>query len=279
MSTKKYAVIGHPIGHSLSPFIHEKLFKLDNIDAKYFAIDVSSLEKDYDTVLKKLDGYNVTIPHKLSIINKLDKISNKSKLCNSVNTVKNDELCKGYTTDGYGFLSAVKAKCGGKIPKDVLIFGYGGAARAIAFECIENGCSVSFAVREKSIVNCKKLTKEINEKLGITCDIYSTENIPENRTFSLLVNATPVGMYPNTDACIANDEIIKNSEAVFDAVYNPLETVLLKKAKEAGKNAIGSVEMLVYQAAKAHEIWVNAKYNDDDLQKICRETEEKLKEC
>ena len=84
-------------------------------------------------------------------------------------------------------------------------------------------------------------------------------------------------MYPNTEGCVASDEIIAKSEAVFDAVYNPLETVLLRKAREMKKNAIGSVEMLVYQAAKAHEIWVGAKYSDADLQKICRKAEDKLK--
>ncbi len=277
MSTKKYAVIGHPIGHSLSPFIHEKLFKLDDIEATYTALDIEDLSKDYESTLKKLDGYNVTIPHKLSIINKLDKISEKAKLTGSVNTVKNGLVSEGFTTDGFGFVSAVKAKCDGRIPKDVLIFGYGGASRAIAFECIENDCNVSFAVREKSIDNCRKLTDEIFEKLNVECDVFSTDNIPCDKTFSLLVNATPVGMYPNTEGCICSDEIIKRSEAVFDAVYNPLETVLLKKAKEYGKNAIGSVEMLVYQAAKAHEIWVGAQYSDADLQKICRDTEDKLR--
>ena len=277
MSTKNFAVIGHPIGHSLSPFIHQKLFELDKIDANYIALDVESLDKDYDSVLRKLDGYNVTIPHKQDIISKLDGVSQKALLCNSVNTVRNGDTSEGFTTDGYGFVSAVKAKCDGTIPKDVLIYGYGGASRAIAFECIENGCTVSFAVREKSLNNCLALCNEISEKLGVKTEAFAIGKIPSDRHFSLLVNATPVGMYPNVDACVADDEIIKNCEAVFDAVYNPLETVLLRKAKEMGKNAIGSIEMLVYQAAKAHEIWVGAKYNDADLQAICRLTEDKLR--
>lgn len=277
MSTKKYAVVGHPISHSLSPFIHKKLFELDNIDAEYIALDVENLDKDYDTILRALDGYNVTIPHKQNIITKLDLVSKKAKLSGSVNTVKNGELSKGYTTDGYGFLCAVKAKCGGVLPKDVLIFGYGGAARAIAFECIENGCKVSFAVRKNSIKNCGKLSEEIRSKLNVSVDIFALDEIPHDLTFSLLVNATPVGMYPNTDGCVADDDIIKKCDAVFDSVYNPLETVLLRKAREYVKNAIGSVEMLVYQAAKAHEIWVGSKYEDSDLQDICRKTEDKLR--
>lgn len=277
MNTKKYAVIGHPIGHSLSPFIHEKLFELDNVDASYVALDVGNLDTDYEETLKTLDGYNVTIPHKQNIISKLDVISEKAKLSNSVNTVKNGDKSYGYTTDGYGFVAAVSAKCNGTIPKDILIFGCGGAARAISFECMLSGCVVSFAVREADLEMCYALRDEISSKLNISCDVFSTDNIPKDKTFSLLVNATPVGMYPNIEGCIISDDIIKNSDAVFDAVYNPLETVLLKKAKQYGKNAIGSIEMLVYQAAKAHEIWVGARYNDEDLQRICRQTEDKLK--
>ena len=277
MSTKKYAVIGHPIGHSLSPFIHEKLFEIDKIDAQYVALDIADLDIEYSQKLRTLDGYNVTIPHKQNIITKLDRISEKATLCNSVNTVKNTDKAEGYTTDGFGFSAAVKAKCNGVLPKNVLIFGYGGAARAIAFECIQNGCSVHFAVREQSIDNALVLAKEINTKLSVTSNVYPTDNIPDDVQFDLVVNATPVGMYPNTDACVVPDSIIKKASAVFDSVYNPLETVLLKKAKVYGKNAIGSIDMLVYLAAKAHEIWVCAKYTDSQLQTICKLTADKLR--
>ena len=276
MNTQKYAVIGHPIAHSLSPFIHEFLFEIDGIDASYVTLDICDLDNEYDEKLSVLSGYNVTIPYKIDIIKKLSKISKKASLCNSVNTVKNGEYAQGFTTDGYGFATAVKAKTGGVLPKEVLIYGYGGAARAIAFECIEEGCNISFAVREGSVENCKELKNEIFKKLSVTVNVYSLNDIPKDKKFSLLVNATPVGMHPNVDACVADDEIIKNAEAVFDAVYNPLETLLLKKAKEYSKIAIGSVEMLVYQAAKAHEIWVNGKYTDEQLQEICDKVKEKL---
>ena len=277
MDTKNYAVIGHPIGHSLSPYIHSELFRLDGINASYVALDVENLDKDFEEKLKALDGYNVTIPYKQEIISKLGKISEKAKLSNSVNTVKNGEIIEGFTTDGFGFVSAVSAKCNGTVPKDILIFGCGGAARAICFECLLSGCSISFAVRKDDLKICNELALEIKEKLDINCDVFTTDDIPKDKHFSLLVNATPVGMYPNIEGCVASDEIIKECDAVFDAVYNPLETVLLRKAKEMGKNAIGSIDMLVYQAAKAHEIWVGAQYNDADLQKICEMTKDKLR--
>ncbi len=279
MSTKKYAVIGHPIGHSLSPFIHENLFKLDNIDAKYIAIDIDDLHTQYDTILKDLDGYNVTIPYKQDIITKINHLSPKAQLCNSVNTVKNlDGKAYGYTTDGYGFLQAVKSKLNGELPADVLIYGCGGVARAISFECIAQGCNVRFAVRSSSLNKCKSLIDEIYSKLGVLCEYSSLENIDKDKNTDLIVNGTPVGMYPYTDGCVASDDIIKKSKVVFDAVYNPLETTLLKKAESFGKKALGSIDMLVYQAAKAHEIWVGATYDDTQLQLIYSKTADKLRD-
>ena len=97
MSNQQYAVIGHPISHSLSPFIHELLFKIDNIDAGYVALDICDLENEYDEKLSILSGYNVTIPYKIDIIRKLSKISEKASLCNSVNTVKNGEYMEDIT--------------------------------------------------------------------------------------------------------------------------------------------------------------------------------------
>lgn len=276
MSTDKYAVIGHPIGHSLSPFIHEKLFELNNVSAQYVALDVADLDKDYKSTLKGLKGYNVTIPYKQDIIAKLDKISDKAELCGSVNTVKNSEFATGYTTDGYGFVSAVKSQCS-EIPHYVTIFGCGGAARAIAYECLLLGLELNFIVRDKSIDKCNVLKDEIQSKLGKTVSVYTDTQADDIKHIGLIVNATPVGMYPHTDFCVASDEIIKKADAVFDCVYNPLETMLLKKAKEFGKVAVSSVDMLVYQASKAHEIWLGVRYSDHDLQNICELTKQKLR--
>lgn len=276
MGTDKYAVIGHPIGHSLSPFIHKKLFELDNVSAQYVALDVADLDKEYISTLRTLCGYNVTIPYKQDIIKNLDAISDKAELCGSVNTVKNGEIATGYTTDGYGFVSAVKSQCG-EIPRNVTIFGCGGAARAIAYECLQLGLELNFIVREKSVDKCNLLKDEIYKKLNKTVNVYCDTQCDDIKNIGLLVNATPVGMHPNVDACVASDEIINKSEAVFDAVYNPLETVLFKKAAEFGKVAVGSVDMLVYQAAKAHEIWLGATYKDQDLQKICEQTKDRLR--
>lgn len=273
MKTFNFAVIGHPIGHTLSPFIHEKLFALDKINATYNALDVLSLDSEYENVLKKLNGYNVTIPYKEEIIKKLDVLSEKANLCSSVNTVKNDDKAYGYTTDGYGFIRAVNSKFKGESFKKVLIYGCGGASRAIAFECALNGCELSFNVREKSVKKAQILCDELTQKLGTKTSVLTND---KDESFDLLVNATPVGMHPNTNGCIASDTAISNSKAVFDAVYNPLETTLIKKAKENKKIVASSLDMLVYQAAKAHEIWVGATYTDDELLHIIEQTKELL---
>ena len=112
MGTKKYAVIGHPIGHTMSPFIHNRLFALSGIDAEYTKLDITpeNLNNEYNAVLSKLDGYNITIPHKQNIIPLIDKIDSKAKMYGSVNTVSNNcGISTGYTTDPDGFLKALAA--------------------------------------------------------------------------------------------------------------------------------------------------------------------------
>ena len=153
MSTKKYAVIGHPIGHTMSPFIHTKLFELAGIDAVYTKLDVApeSLGYEYDHILSKLSGYNITIPHKQNIIQYLDEIDEKANMYGSVNTVDNrDYTAKGYTTDPDGFLKALdaaKIKLNGR----VVILGCGGVARTMAYEVVLKNIPVLFAVRLEDV--------------------------------------------------------------------------------------------------------------------------------
>ena len=112
MSTKKFAVIGHPIGHTMSPFIHKRLFELAGIEAEYTKLDISpdNLAEEYKNTLSKLDGYNITIPHKQNIISLIDQIDDKAKMYGSVNTVANrNGIATGYTTDPDGFLKALEA--------------------------------------------------------------------------------------------------------------------------------------------------------------------------
>lgn len=282
MKKKKYAVIGHPIGHTMSPFIHNRLFELEGIDADYSVFDITpeELTMKYREELVNLDGYNITIPHKQTIIPLLNSLDKKAEMYGSVNTVNNvNGISKGYTTDPNGFLKALDAY---NIPlkHNVVIVGTGGVARVMAFEAAIAGCALTIAVRESDLHDVAALAAELKLKVaGVsvdTCKISRLDHF-EKSTIDLLVNATPVGMYPNEDACPIEDDVISKCAHVFDAVYNPLETKLVKKARANGAVAEGGISMLVWQAVVSHEIWNGTSFNKADIEKICRDSAEELK--
>ena len=147
MLKKKYAVIGHPIGHTMSPFIHKRLFKLADIDGEYSVLDIAP--EELGTKINELDelsGYNVTIPNKSAVIPFMNRLDKRAELYGSVNTVKNGEIREGYTTDPDGFLKALQA-AGIVLGGNVLILGCGGVARIFACEAAITGADVTVAIR------------------------------------------------------------------------------------------------------------------------------------
>ncbi len=265
--TGNFAVIGHPIGHTMSPFIHKKLFSLKGIDVQYSALDIypSSLSDSIFHTLSSLDGFNVTIPHKEAIIPLLSGIDESAQKYNAVNCVRNDGgKLYGCSTDAYGFTKALEAN-GVSLSGDVLILGAGGAARTLAREASDNGCHLTIAVRSTSIEKANELKSWLSANGG-KAEVTSLDKI--SGRFNLCVNATPVGMYPNTDNAAVGTAVLSKCSAVFDAVYNPNETKLLKLAKSLGLKCVGGMEMLVWQAVKAHEFWYNAKFSADEVSKI-----------
>lgn len=277
MSTKKFAVIGHPIGHTMSPFIHTRLFALSGIDAEYTKLDIApeNLAQEYQKTLLKLDGYNITIPHKQNIIPLIDEIDSKAKMYGSVNTVANrDGIAKGYTTDPDGFLKALDAS-GIVLSGRVVILGCGGVARTMAYEVALKNLPVLFAVRIEDVKIAESLCEEIKNTISGAKAEYCT--IPQlEGDIDVLVNATPIGMFPSVEAQPVSDEIINKSANVFDAVYNPLETVLIKKAKANGANAVGGMSMLVWQAVVSHEHWDGSTYAVEDINKLCLDSANEL---
>lgn len=281
MKKKHFALIGHPIEHTMSPFIHQRLFELSNVDASYEVLNISPYDlKNAFPALQKFDGFNVTLPHKREIIYYLNELSKKGILCGTINTVKNISLEKrrysiGFTTDPKGFLkSLTEAKI--KLMGRVVILGCGGAARAIAYEVAAAGCETIIAVRHKSL----------NKATSLAGDIYTNILSPNIQTcliselsghIDLLINATPVGMYPNISDCIVEHDIIKNCSNVFDVIYNPDETVLIKTAKSLGINAVNGVSMLVWQAVYSHKIWNNSTFKSDDIKQLCEDTTKEMK--
>ncbi len=268
----KFGLIGHPLGHSMSPLIHEKLFKLSGIsDSSYELIDIApeNLSTDVEN-LKQLRGFNITIPHKTAIIPFTDSLAESAQRYNSVNCIHNDNgKFIGYNTDCDGFLrSAQLLPIGG----DVLILGCGGVGRMIAIETALHGANITLAVIPQDIQTAQLLMAEILSKCADAS--VRIELISEvNGKYDLLINATPVGMFPKTDACAVSDDVIKNSASVFDVIYNPTETLLMKKARAMGKTAVGGAAMLVYQAVKAHEIWYGGEFNPEDISGIIADVE------
>lgn len=267
----RFALIGHPLGHSMSPLIHERLFALSGLEASYELIDIDPKNiADSRELLESLRGLNVTIPHKQAVIQLVDQLGESAQRYNSVNCISNiNGSLTGYNTDCDGFLLSAQ---GLPISGNVAILGCGGVGRMIAIEAARHGGSITLAVIPQDIKNAQLLMAEILAKCsGVSVRIQDISEL--EGCFDLLINATPVGMYPNTDACAVSDRVIESSGSVFDVIYNPTETLLTKKARALGKKAVGGAAMLVYQAVKAHEIWYGGSFAAEDIAGIITDVE------
>lgn len=270
---KKYALIGHPLGHSMSPLIHYKLFGFSGCEECVYELTDISPEELSDKLgyLKSLEGFNITIPHKTAVIPMLDGLAESAERYGAVNCVKNDSgRLTGYNTDCDGFLKSVE---GFPLNGKVLLLGCGGAGRMMGIEAALHGAELTIAVRRSSVKKAQLLMAEILAKCEKSTIKITNINEIEGR-FDVLLNSTPVGMYPNTDSCPVNDNVIENCDYFFDAVYNPTETILIKKAKALGKTAVGGAAMLVYQAVKAHEIWDGSLYTPEQISAVISDTEQ-----
>jgi shikimate dehydrogenase len=215
LSGKKFCLIGYPLGHSISPEIHRRLFGLSGIDAEYSLIEISpeNFETNIDC-LKTLDGFNVTIPHKQRILPCLDEIDPRARRYGAVNTVKCGGKLSGFNTDVEGFLRAL-ASAGIALSGRVLLCGAGGAARMMACEALDCGCSLVVATRSvesarSCVLDLKKLYPESNIEAQLLQDVQGS--------FDLILNGTPVGMYPHEDGCPVAPNVAQSALAVFDAV-------------------------------------------------------------
>ena len=262
----------------MSPFIHKRLFELAGIDADYTKFDIApeNLAAEYEKTLKQLDGYNITIPHKQSIIPLIDGLDDKAKMYGSVNTVANiGGKATGYTTDPDGFIKAIEA-AGISLDGRIMILGCGAVARTMAYEIALRHKPFEFAVRREDVGKAGLLCLDITRKLpetevsfGLIDQIIGTVDV--------LINATPVGMYPNVDEQPIHNCAIGRCGAVFDAIYNPLETALVKRARANGAKAEGGMSMLVWQAVVAHQIWDGSEYDKKDIDKLVLDAAEQLR--
>lgn len=274
-STNIVGLIGHPVEHSFSPPMHNAAFKKLNMDYAYVAFDVNP--KDLKNAINgacglNIKGFNVTIPHKINVMNYLDEIDGIAQLIGAVNTIDFKNL-KGYNTDGIGAIKAIEEVTSVK-DKNVLVAGAGGASRAISFYLAKYG------VNSLTILN--RNTQKADNLIG---DVLKSELITNAKSDSIskindyikdtdiLINTTPVGMYPNIDDNpITTSEFMHEDLVVFDAVYNPLETTLLKQAIKAGAKPVYGIKMLLYQGAESFEIWTGKKAPIDVMEEALKNT-------
>lgn len=260
--TQICALIGDPVEHTMSPAMHNAAFKKLRLDYTYIPFRVKATELEQAVAgLRALNvrGFNVTIPHKVSVIPLLDELDPAAGKIGAVNTVVNDRgKLKGYNTDGEGFLRALIEKGIELEGKNVVVLGAGGASRAISYVLAENGARLTIFNRRQELDWAENIARLIKKELGMGVTVL--ELIPGQlsaalATADVLVNATSVGMSPLGDKTPVPAALLKRSLTVFDIVYNPLETRLLREAKVAGARVIGGVEMLAWQGALAFEKW------------------------
>jgi shikimate dehydrogenase len=246
---KKYAVIGNPIGHSLSPIMHNAAFKELGVDAHYEALEVEHLERSYNHLKKTYSGINITIPHKVAIMDLIDEMEMMADLVGALNCVDFRESAKGFNTDIIGAIDALKTQVPKLENKKILVLGAGGAARAVVYGCALERAKVTLHNRTKE--KAQNLADHVKEGMNANVNIVDEYDLND---FDILVNTTSVGMFPEVDACPIDCEIPKKL-VVMDIVYNPLETELLKRAKAAGAKTIAGVEMFLGQGAESLRIW------------------------
>lgn len=280
----KYCIIGHPIGHSLSPQIHARLFELSGAEGEYTLQHITPEELDSKKdFLAQFKGYNITIPHKIAIISHCTELDESARRYNSCNCMHNTGDKKiGYNTDCVGFVKSIEMM-GCTLKSKVLVVGCGGVGRMIAIETALSGGELTIAVLEKDVPLAQKVADEIHAKkpdAPVTIVSTGTELLNSShlgdKTFDLLVNATPVGMHPNVDQMPCTADVVDKTDAVFDVIYNPKETLVVKTAREKGKKGLCGMAMLVLQAVAAHEIWYGATFNSDDIAQLITDMENSI---
>ncbi len=262
-TTKIYGVIADPVGHSISPAVHNRAFHALRVDAVYvpFLVPPTRL-RDFFTLAERLPvrGFSVTIPHKQKVLRYLDHVDPLSRRIGAVNTVwRKAGKWRGTNTDAPAVTGPLEKRL--RLPgASVLVAGTGGAARAAAFAVADRGARVWITGR--NLDRARKLA----ERCGATA-LPVEEAVRGD--FDALIHATPLGMHPRTEACFFDGRI--PARVVFDMVYNPSETLLLKRARGQGKTVISGLEMFVDQAVRQFEIWTGCEAPAAVMQRAARE--------
>ena len=272
-------IIGYPLSHTLSPSMHNFIYQKLGIDVEYkkWEISPNNLKSHIEKINNEnFIGANITVPYKEKIVPLLDEIRNEAKFTGAVNTiVKNNNKLIGYNTDVYGIEQTLDIKLKNDVINNAVIFGAGGAAKAAFFVLLQRGLNnLTIVNRTKSNalkmiskfnnVNCDQTIITLNEKSQIKSACLSAD---------LIINTTILGMKGSgyEDISPIDSTFIDSNSVIFDMVYNPTKTQLIKIALERNANIIEGLNMLVYQAIESIELWTGIRPSFDDMYSKCKE--------
>ena len=273
--TNVVGLIGNPVEHSFSPPMHNAAFRALNLDYVYVTFDVEplNLKKSIEGAFSlNIKGLNVTIPHKIEVMKYLNDLDEIAQLIGAVNTIDFKNL-KGYNTDGIGAIKAIEEVESIK-NKNVVIAGAGGASRAISFYIAKYNAD-KLTILNRNVSKAEKLSCDVSNSQLI--DDVSFDSISQIESYlddaDILIDTTPVGMDPHiNDEPIVTAENMHEDLVVFDAVYNPNETVLIKQAIKAGARPVYGIKMLLYQGAESFKIWTGVDAPIDIMEDALRKT-------
>ncbi len=257
----KLALLGGKLGHSLSPRIHELFFQLTGLKGSYELWEkrVEELPGAMELLRAEYLGANVTIPHKLAVMPLLNGISPEAQAIGAVNTIKfTSEGVWGYNTDYFGFRQILSYNGIELKDKHVSVLGSGGAARAVVKAVVDSGArTISVVTRHPQELDRQFYTIAPENLQAVSYTAL------EESTGDVMVNCTPVGMYPKMDASPVSYELASIPEVCIDIIYNPARTLFLQAAEQAGHQAVNGLFMLVAQAVAAEEIWQETSYGHE----------------
>lgn len=277
-----YGIIGHPIGHSLSPIMHNASFEALGIHATMQAYDIApeSLKDALESFASLgFGGINVTIPHKQSIIPYLDFIDEEAGIIGAVNTIKFEGgRMRGFNTDSYGFRQTLEPFRSSIEGSRFIVLGAGGAAHAVTYVLLRFFRTAQIVVASRTSAGSKNLVEHFKGFHGTRLATSTLED-PQLarivRDSEVIINATPVGMHPKTGQMAVEGVEFRQGQTVIDLVYRPLQTELLRVAKQSGARTVSGLEMFLHQGARAFEIWTGQTTDIGQMRKLLTEKLEK----
>lgn len=275
VTTKLVILLGNPLGHSVSPAMHNRVFDKLGMDYCYMPVEVTKKNlKRVFSGLKAMNvaGFNVTIPHKIAIMEYLDELDPLAATIGAVNTicVNSDGKTTGYNTDGEGFMRSLEDEAKISVTgKRVFLLGCGGGARAIAMTLAFHGAEKIY-LHNRTVAKAEGLSEEINDKIRPCTEVVTSLKDQKEalENCSILINSTSLGMHPHDDVLPIDESLISPHLIVADIVYNPLMTKLLRTARDKGCAIVPGLGMLIYQGAAAFKLFTDVEPLVEEMSEV-----------